>query len=204
MTVAEMIAKVQSEAGIDADDATVRGWILDRIRRMIAAAQSRRELVAMATTTVGDATYPVPDDIVDIRTLWVDNSRYARQSIEEVVELQQGRAQLHGADGAWAPQYGGDASEGVTIWPTPDRSGDAIEALAAVLPPDTADGAEPPIPEDLQHGVWEGAIADGLSLMDEDPAAAEWEARFLSAVEQLMQRHTSKYGSGPGQIRVRY
>ena len=97
---------------------------------------------------------------------------------------------------------GADASKGFTIWPEPDESGALITAIAALLPPDTADGAEPPIPEDLHHHIWRGAIADGLGVSDEDPQAAKWEAEYREGELELAARANSMLRKKTGRVRM--
>lgn len=195
-----MIAKVKLVA--DEEDAVIRDFVLDRIRRMVAESKWRKITRALGPTVAGDNTYTVADDVVDVENLWIGGENYASVSQDELVELQEGRAGLTGARGAFAPLYGTDASQGFVIWPTPETSGDAITAIVAVLPPDTADGSEPPIPKDVQHGCWRGAIADCLGVGDEDPQAAKWEAEYRECVEILRERAVSRLRKKTGRIRV--
>lgn len=201
MTVAEMIAAVKLI--VDEEDAVIRGWVQDRIRRMVSAARWRKASRELGPTVAGQADYDVDDDIVDIgKSLWIGGDRYHRASQEEMVEAQQGRLWVRGAKGAWAPQYGTDASQGITIWPTPETSGDVITVIAALLPPETADAAEPPIPEDLHHHIWRGAVADGLGVGDEDPQAAKWEAEYREGEMLLTARANRRLAGGPGRIKM--
>lgn len=187
---------------VDEDDDVIRGWVLDRIRRMISKAKWRKESRELGPVTAGEANYAVDDDVVDVTNLWVGSSNYSRVSLDELVELQQGRAWVRGAKGAWGPQYGSDASQGITLWPTPETAGDTIVAIVAVLPPDTADNAEPPIPEDLHHHIWRGAIADGLGVSDEDPQAAKWEAEYREGEVELAQRANSRLAKKGSRVRM--
>jgi hypothetical protein len=201
MTVAEMIAAVKLV--VDEEDAVIRGWVLDRIRRMVANAKWRRLERNLGPTVAGDATYTVADDVVDVLNLWVGGHNYAPVTQDEMVELEGARAWIRGARGAWAPLYGTDASQGIKLWPTPSTAGDAITAIVAVLPPTTADGSAPPIPEDLHHHIWRGAIADGLAVGDEDPQAAKWEAEYREGEEILKARANSRLKKKAGRVRMR-
>lgn len=200
MTVGEMIAAVRLV--VDEDEAVIRGWVLDRIRRMVSKAKWRKASREFGPVVAGQANYGVDDDVVDITNLWVGANNYADVSLDEMVELQQGRSWIRGAKGAWAPQYGTDASQGFTIWPTPETAGDSINAVVALLPPDTADGDEPPIPEDLHHHVWRGAIADGLGVSDEDPQAQKWEMEYREGEVELAQRANSRLRKKKSRVRM--
>lgn len=195
-----MIAEVRRV--VDEDDAVIRGWLLDRIRRIIARSKWLKTSRELGPTVAGDADYAVLEDVVDVVNLWIGGNRYARVSLDEMVELQQGRTWVRGARGAWSPQYGTDASKGFTIWPTPETGGDPIDSVVAILPPDTADSAEPPFPEDLHHHIWRGAIADGLGVGDEDPQAAKWESEYREGEVELAARAKARLTPGPGRIRV--
>lgn len=206
MLLSAMIVKVRTEAGIDATDAVIRAWLLDRIERMIVAAKWRRAEVAYANTVANVATYVKPADVVDVEAVKVNGEPYTLASIEELWDLKQGIRWLRGRGGVFAPYYAADGStDGIELFSAPASTGLPIVALCSLKPPVTADNAEPPVPTDLQHGIWEGAIADGLSLMDEAlEAAAVWEARFEDARAELERRRKSLIGSGPVQIRVHY
>jgi hypothetical protein len=200
MTVTELIAAVRLV--VDEDEAVIRRFIQDRIRRMVANAKWRKVTRELGPTVAGDSSYSVADDVVDVTNIWIGGHRYHSVSQDELVELQQGRAWTRGARGAFAPLFGSDASQGFTIWPTPDTSGDPITAIVATYPADTADGAEPPIPKDLHHHIWRGAIADALGTGDEDPQAAKWEAEYREGEAILAERANSRLKKSTGKIRV--
>lgn len=202
-TLAEMRVQVKAEGGIDAPDATVDGWLNDRYRRLVTASKWRQSKVELGPTAAAQSTYEKPADVVDITTIWVDSAKYIPASVEEMVELQQNRAHLIDADGAFGDEYGPDGEELVELFPTPDTNDLTIIALAAVAPP-VLEADEPPVvPDEFMHFIVEGAIADGLGRMDERLAeAADWEVKFQTGVELLEQRRNSLIGSGPIPIRM--
>lgn len=197
-----MILKVRAEGGIDAGDDVIRGWLLDRIERMVVEAKWRRAEVAFASTTAGDATYANPANVVDVESVKVDGEPYGLATINELWDLKQGNAVLRGRGGVFAPWYSSDGSaEGIELWPVPDAAGLDIVALCAIKPATTADASEPPVPSEFHYGIWGGAIADGLGLTEERLSAAGfWEAKFETATAKLAARRKSLIGSGPIQI----
>jgi hypothetical protein len=200
MLLSEMIAQVKRV--VDEDDDVIRGWLLDRIRRMVAESKWRKITRELGPTVAGDYTYTVDDDVVDVLNLWVDGNNYASVTLDEFAELTAGRSWVRGAKGAFSSLYAVGAEQGFVLWPTPDTAGETILAVVAVLPPDTTDGEEPPLPADLHHHVWRGAIADGLGVGDEDPQAAKWESEYREGVELLKARANSRLKKRTGRIRV--
>jgi hypothetical protein len=195
-----MIAQVRRV--VDEDDDVIRGWLLDRIRRMIAESKWRKVAREIGPTVAGEYTYTVDDDVVDVANLWIGGHNYAPVNLDEFAELTAGRSWVRGARGAFGPLFAIGAEQGFVIWPTPETGGDSILAILAVLPPDTTDGEEPPIPADLQHHIWRGAIADGLGVGDEDPQAAKWEAEYREGVDLLTERARSRLKKSKGRVRV--
>lgn len=197
-----MIVKVRVEGGIDAGDDVIRGWLLDRIERMVVEAKWRLAEVAFADTQAGVATYTNPSDVVDVAAVSVDGEPFDLSTVEELWDLKQGNKWLRGRGGVFAPYYSEDGSaEGIELWDVPDTAGLPIVALCAVRPPVTVDGAEPPVPSEFHYGIWGGAIADGLGLTEERlNAASFWEAKWSEATEKLRARRKSLIGSGPIQI----
>ncbi len=85
----------------------------------------------------------------------------------------------------------------IELYPVPEESGLTIIALAASLPPDLTDTdtTTPIIPVDFHRALVEGAVADGLRLIDERIQEAQaFEDRFDAAIEQLRRRKNSRVG----------
>jgi hypothetical protein len=210
VTVGEIIAQVRSQGGIDASSDVVRGWVLDRIDRLVSRSHYKRAVRAVGTTVAGESEYALEEEIVDLAKLKVDGVPYTLASIEELWDLKNGVAYQRGRGGGgfFAPSYsssGSDAAEGFELFPEPDTDGLDIRALVSLRPDVTPDGEEPPIPREFHHYIRAGAIADGLALMDERIGeAGAFEEVFEQGVVELSKRRKSRIGSGPQQIPIRY
>jgi hypothetical protein len=204
VTLQGIIDAALKEAGIDATQAQAQGWALDRYRRLVGGAKWRKLKRPIATTVAGQAAYQVADDVVDVLSLRVGRSApYKLISIEELWEIESGASVRITSRGLFAPAFDDDdALEYVELFPVPETDGETITALCAVIPPDIALTDEPKVPRDFDHVIKAGVIADGLALIDEDPAAASWEAVFQEGVERLRRRRNSRIGSGPAAVRL--
>jgi hypothetical protein len=210
VTVGEIIAQVRSQGGIDASSDVVRGWVLDRIDRLVSRSKYRIAIQSVGTTAVGQEEYALDEDIVDLAKLKVDGVPYTLASIEELWDLKNGVAYTRGRGGGgfFAPSYGttgDDSADGFEIFPAPETAGLGMRGLVALRPEVTPDSSEPPIPREFHHYIRAGAIADGLALMDERIAeAGAFEEVFEQGVVELSKRRKSRIGSGPQQIPIRY
>jgi hypothetical protein len=202
VTFDEIVSGVRSEAGIDATPAVVGGWINQRYRTMVAKARWRMAEVVVASTTAGQSSYAVSDDIVDLEGLLVGEQPYDPTGVSTMWGLKSGRQRL-GCGGVFAPKFDSSAVESIELYPVPDTDGVAITGLAAMLPPALSGSDEPQIPVDLHEALRDGAIATGLRLEDERiPEADSFEQRFLDGVAELGRRKNSRLSHGPTQIMV--
>lgn len=203
MTLRDIVQQARVEGGFDASEDTVKGWALDRYRRLVGESQWLREEVPLVATEEDPSRYTLESRVVDVRAIKVGSSPYRRVSVEDLWDLKAGTASL-GSTGVFAPGYSDmDTIEYVELYPQPVSSDGEAVALAAVLPTEIGMDDSPRIPRDFDHVIVEGTIADGLARIDERlPEADRWEGMFAAGIEKLRRRRNSRIGSGPTRIRV--
>ncbi len=209
MTGKEVIDAVVLEGGFDTSSTgvsrvTVTGWVLHRYRVMVARSKWRMLRSELGPTVAGQALYTLPDTAVDVEQLYVDSRPYGRVGSSELFELAAGDLTT-GGDGVFGPAWTSAGVAQIELYPVPEESGLTITALAASLPPDLADTDQstPIVPVDFHRALVEGAVADGLRLIDERIQEAQaFEDRFDAAIEQLRRRKNSRVGQQGQRILV--
>lgn len=193
-------------------DTVIRSWIHRCLQDAVARAKWRKALRSLGPTVAGTSVYELPEDVVDVRSLRVASSKpWSRVSTEVLWEYTAGQLPQPWP-GVFAPTFetvaeGGAVADGdaaqIALYPTPATSGQAIDALCAIMPPaigsGTAAGTVLPVPEDLAGKLAvDGPIAMGyreaLGRMD---LAKEYEARFEAGIQELARRANSRVGHGP-------
>lgn len=209
MDAATIIGNVISQSGTDASRATVLSLLNEAYMQQVADARWLQESVAVGTTVAGQATYAVPTspEIVEVTGLKVGSYPWTRQGEQEMWEnTALGGGNWTGRYGSYAPSYDSAGVLSITLWPTPDSSGTAITAKAAVLPTALTDsgGSVPITPTDSHGSLIDGASAFVLMRVDERPdLAAPFMQRFNDWTEKLRRRKNSMLrGRGPVQVQV--
>lgn len=210
MTFDEIVTGVLTQGGFDVSTAVAGSWVHEVYRRAVAQSQWQMESLSLGTTVTGVSTYAIPERVVDIVGINLNDgsgrgqpSDWLRVTPTDMWALRAGRKSVSGSGGAFAPSYGSAGERRIELYPVPE-TGAAIEALAAVLPATLSGAAVPVIPEDLHGALIDGAIALGLLRMDERADSAQtFEARFERMVQDLRRRKNSRVGSGAARLQVR-
>lgn len=205
MDFAALKTGVRSHAGIAVDDTTAGELVNDAYKSMVARAHYLQKEVALGDTVALQERYELPEDVVDLKELWVGGDDYLQVSTRELARLKNGKARLpSGWDRAFAATFEDDGSSTFGLFPIPDAGGAALVGLAAVTPPDLTGTQVPLVPVEFHKYIRDGAVADGLQLIDErHDSAAPFEARYEAGVGLLGRRKHSRVGSGPIQARVK-
>lgn len=207
MTFDELVEALKDEGGHDVST-TMRGaWLNEVHKRAVAESQWQMESLSLGVTVVDGALVVIPDRVVDIVGLYLDDgsgpAHYARVSTTDLWDLKGGRRSVSGPGGVFGPAFGDVGERFVELWPAPKVAGVAIEALAAVVPATMVSGSSPVIPEDMHGDLKDGAIALGLLRVDERPdAAAVFDARLREMIVKLGRRKRSRVGSGTARMKV--
>lgn len=208
MTFDELLAAVKAEGGFDVGDLIVGGWINETHQKAAAESQWLMRTLELGPTIAGVAAYALPDDVVDLVGLFLQDATkpplpYSRVSTEQLWSLKAGSAGLTGSGGVFAPQFDASAVEQVELYPAPASAGVGISALAAMIPALMVTGGSPVIPADMHGDLKDGAIALGLLRIDERPdSAALFDARFAAMVAKLRRRKKSRVGSQTARMLV--
>lgn len=203
-----MVAAVRVEGGVDTttgavSEATVKGRLNARYRRMVVRAKWRRGQVSLGQTVTGQAEYNIPTDVAVLEGLMVDGDPFYRVGQTELWRLKAGQATVAG--GAFAPDFTSSGTERVELYPAPTTAGLAIEALATLRPSAlSANGDTPIVPEEFHDAIVEGAIADLLARLDERlDQAPYFDQKFDAAVEELRRlKNSQTAGGNVSQVRV--
>jgi hypothetical protein len=194
--------------------ATMLALYNERYRQAVADSLWRTTEYAIGTTTSGTSRYAVPDEIVDLRQVYLGT--YTAPAVYDVVSQDQilalrdsnVNAFLRG-DGAGVFAQGFDSSAGafIDLEPAPDVTGTAIVGVAPTLPTaltDTTNAAGTPgIPADFHMGLYYGVKADLYLLQDDrEDLAQPNEARFQDMVGKLAGRKNTRFGSGTRSVAV--
>jgi hypothetical protein len=198
-----LVSRLRGMTAVDPDEAKAR--INQAHKRMCAEAEALKARITVGVTIVGEDTYELDPDIVQLLSLRVDGHAYERKSMDELDDL--------GANDAWAygypqryfaPEFSAIGGGEVAIWPVPTSAGLTITGRAAMLPPDLVNDADyPSLPADFHEDLVDGAMATVLRRDDERFAEADAiEARFLQRCRDLRGRLNKRVGSGPVRIAV--
>lgn len=207
MLTSEMVAAVKTQAafdtsGLNVTDATVLSWLNARYREFVARTKWLKETIELGPTVVNQATYTIPDTVVEIRALRLGTkSESLRVNVEGMWALIDTIAFLSGPETtAYAPAFDASGAQAVQIYPTPTTAGTSITALVVALPtaltaaPDTT----PVIPIDFHECIVSGAIGMGYQRTDaRADLAASYVAEFEAAIDRLKRRSTARVGQGP-------
>lgn len=206
MLVSEAIAKVKDEGGLDATNSQILGWLNEAQRIIVAGAKWRMAELTIGTTINGQASYAIPDEIVDLEGVTVDGSPYTRASVKDLWNVKAGRASLRGTGGVFVPDFsisGDDYVPGIELYPVPEADDLLIGGLAALQPVTLTESDSLGVPEDIAPSLVDGAIGIGLRRMDERiPEADNLDARLQAGMQALTRRKNSRIGSGPVAIRL--
>lgn len=203
VTVQQCLDDIRTEAGFDVDEPTALRWLDRRQKRMCARTRCYRKTLAVGDTVAGTAFYALAG-VVELYSLELGGVPYTKARRPDVYGYSQGALVWVGTGGFILADADADAVNGVTLIPTPDSSGTAITAFAAVVPPDAEIGQDIVIDDDLADDLVAGAIATGFLRKEERPDLAEaYETRFDAACQELELRTKRRFrGPGPSQIRV--
>jgi hypothetical protein len=211
-----LIDAVINEGGFDATTgavsrATVGSWINDAYRQLAAETNFLKALVSLGETVAGTSQYAIPENVLDVRRITVNGVPFIRVGVEQIFDARAfGGRVLGDAGGTFSPGYATTGARVIEVYPTPDTSGYAIDALATVAGVGMVSETDTPaIPEDFHPALKAKAIAMGLRLIYERHDDADrWELQFSNpgagngAVEKLKRRGNSQIGSGPTRVRL--
>jgi hypothetical protein len=208
MTFDDCVTAVLEQGGFDVTRSVAGGWVNEVHRKAVAEAEWQTRSLSLGETVAEQATYAIPDRVVDIVGLYLVSEDgtpgdWRRISTTEMWDVKAGRLRVIREGGVFAPAFGDADEKLVELYPAPEQSGVQITALAAMVPAALSSGASPVIPEDMHGDLVDGAIALGLLRMDERADSAQvFEARFERMVAKLRRRKNSRVGSQPSRMRV--
>ncbi len=211
VTFDEIVAGVAGEGGFDVSAAMLGGWVNEVHGKAVAESQWQTESLSLGVTVADQAVYSVPDRVVDVRSIYLNDgseagqpSQWTRVSVEDLWDLNAGRRGLKWSGGVFAPSFSSVGVQGIELYPPPITAGVPITALAACLPATMVSGMSPVIPADMHGDLKDGAIALGLLRIDERPdAAAAFEVKFERMVAKLRRRKNSRIGSGASRMKAK-
>jgi hypothetical protein len=192
----------------DVSTSTAQGWAQESYRRAVADSRWMTENLALGTTVANQSDYPLPANVVVLRSLAVAGVQYERIGEFDLVDIKAGTAVLSSSGGVFAQSSSSAGADQVTLHPAPTQSGLAITAKAELVPTDlvtgTGAGSSPIFPADLHPVVVDGAISIGYLRTDERPdMAMVHESRYQEGVQRLRARKIARVsGRAPTRIMV--
>jgi len=174
-------------------------WLNHLIREAAVETEWLRAAPTIQTTVAGQAEYVVATNVARIRNLRVGaGDPYERISFSTLWDLDSARVQqAWGSRNLFSESYDAAGSvKNVTLFPTPIKSGDAIQAEVVLYPADISGTANSPLPADFDLPLIHGAIAIGISFGDEDNASAQFhQAIYDAGKEKLRRLANSRFSS---------
>lgn len=203
MTGQDLVDRVKP-VGFDNTDDEILAWADERQKEMVAAARARRERVAVGNTVADQASYAMPAGIVEIYEVTVGGSPYGRSPHTDIAQANQADLVWVG-NGLYVADADSSAVDKITLIPTPEESGTAIEIYAAIRPVTLTLAGTVFIPDEFVRYLRYGMLASGWDENAEDTGTAErFEQRFEQGVERYRRWVARRFrGSGPAQIRVK-
>lgn len=215
MNFEALIAAVKNEGGFDTttgavSDDTIKGWLNDALRTLVAESQWIKALVELGPTAADEPLYLLPENVLDVREVIVDGKPFGRVGAQEVFAARAYGGYVSDGWGVFAPGYNAAGQAVVELFPTPSEAGLAVKALAVISAVAmSANSDSPSVPEDFHPALKAKAIATGLRLIYERHDDADrWEREFddpqsgRGAVQRLKRRANSRVGSGPIRVRI--
>jgi hypothetical protein len=207
-TVSGIIADLTSESQVDATSAQLLRDLNRRWASMLSDAKAYRKQVSVGTTTAGTAFYAL--SVLEAYYFSVDGAPFGKARRPDIYGYEQGALVWVGQDtGLIVADANASGIKGITLIPTPSESGLAIEAFAAVSPPELTNDAAGDtlltanLETDLMGPLTSGVMADRYRRDHRWDLVASAEADFSNGVEKLRRRAARRFrGSGPSQIRI--
>lgn len=210
-SVSQLVGEVLEEGQFDASGAQALRWLTIRQRLMCRRSKWWRKSLSVGPTVEGEATYPVPGEVVEILMVEVDGKVYGHLRHQDPSEGALGWIWLGGTGGIAGREDTGAGEQQLRIFPTPLAGGPLepgkpISVYAVCRPPDLSetDNTTLVIPGEYMDALVAGAIATGMVRTEDRPdLAASYEQTFTAACQELTQQSNRRFrGVGPAQIRV--
>ncbi len=205
-TLADVVAELTGPEAAGFDVSSVRAETIAQraVKSLAAASHWIKAELELGPTVAGSANYSLPEKIVRLFDMAIENSPYGRRDIAVLWDLRSGRSQLGGEEGGvFAERFSADGkSKSFDIYPTPE-SALPVLGLASIVPDDLAAGDTLPFPEQYRGALLDFARVELYEQTEENKALAEsYEKRALSRAEGLYLLANARTGRGPWKIPV--
>jgi hypothetical protein len=209
LTFNDVVDRAQTY-GPEVPQATIVSFANERAGRMVAEAEFRvRDGALTATTVAAQNAYNLDADTVDVRSVRIGTDRYDRASIQDINELEAGRADLDtrdGSTGVFAPYFSSTGTAQIYLYPAPSATGDSIVVEEALHPSDSTysgtDNMATVIPKHLRSYLVDGVVADVYDFQGRQDMAQFHEQRFEDGIDKLRRLRNTRVGSGPARIKL--
>lgn len=210
-TVAQLVEQVIDEGQFDASNAQALRWLTVRQRQMCRRSKWYRKTLSVGPTADGQATYTLPDEVVEVLMVLVDGKVYGHLRMQDPPEGALGWVWLGGTGGIAGRADSDSGEQQLQLFPAPLAGGQLepgkpISVYAVCRPPDLseANDATLVIPGEYMDALVSGAIATGMLRTEDRPdLAGNHETVFVNACGELAQQSNRRFrGVGPAQIRV--
>lgn len=211
MTVAELVQQVLEDGQFDATSAQALRWLNVRHKQMCARARNYRKALNLGPTVAGQDVYSIPAAVVEILQVTVGSYVYGAARHTDFAEGATGYLWLGGIGGIAGRDDTASGEPVLKLFPIPTsgavpEAGAALTVLAAVTPPELAEGDDTTlkIPAEYTDALVAGAIATGLRRMEHRAdLATTHEQIFTEGCTELLRATNRRFrGSGPALIRV--
>jgi hypothetical protein len=190
LTFNDVVDRAQTY-GPEVPQATIVSFANERAGRMVAEAEFRvRDGALTATTVAAQNAYNLDADTVDVRSVRIGTDRYDRASIQDINELEAGRADLDtrdGSTGVFAPYFSSTGTAQIYLYPAPSATGDSIVVEEALH---------------LRSYLVDGVVADVYDFQGRQDMAQFHEQRFEDGIDKLRRLRNTRVGSGPARIKL--
>lgn len=203
----EQLTSAQA-GGFDFEATQAEKLIHEGINRLAARSQWIRAIMELGTTVADQANYELPERIVRLYAVMINNIQYGRRDVKTLWDLRSGKVELpYGSEGGvFVESYAEDGkSRKLELFATPDveLAGETINGFAAITPEPLASGDELPFPTQYRRAVVNFAKSIASADIDVDKATAnEWREEAEGDAEALRLLANARSGSGPWRIPV--
>lgn len=202
MTFEELKARVTADGVSDAEAGVL---VNQRYRELVTQAKFLEKIISLGTTVANQAAYNFPEtDLVQVEYVYIGSTRYNRVGLDELHEVESGRAFLDDwRFGIVSPYFDSAGTAQFRLYPAPGTAGDTITGVVVDTPAALVNGQSPVTPVDFDQVIIDGARALVYDEEDEDGGNRDrLEARFDRGVARLQGRKNTRIGRGPTQARV--
>jgi len=201
--VSEAIAELRNIDALDLTDSEATQLLNEANVELCVRSRWTVATVDMGPTVAGQETYPLPDEIVELREVYVANAPYSNTDQNTIRRINIGELSMR-SYGLWWTSFDGAGAQGLSLYPIPS-SAVSLEVLSVVSPPALAADDPFTVPADFHRAAIEyvQGVSLGGSEDDLDRRQVHWDEFERQVTRLRARRITRDTGHTNATLRIR-